>query len=399
MARSLFVALVVVVSGCASHGASGGDRGASTATQALRRGDLDHASKEAGRVLGADPENSHAAAVRALSRYERAMRQLAIDVRTIAVSGAAFGGVNHRYFRSALTEGERELALVDADLAIVDRDERCALDLCLACWERDWNANGRIDESDRLLFQVERDADGNPIPEADPRRKPTFRFDHGDVSWARAFVAFQRAIIDFVLAYDGGDLDGVLATGSKKRVVRIRLLHPERVRAAREQLWMGLRRSRAARAAYLAETDDEREWMPNPRQKNHPLPMPVDDALYETWDAVIGDLERLLDSREGLSVAELQALDHGRSSPRAKGYLDFGRLLSDPRDIVIDLDALEAAEKRGAVDGMMKSTFGRSYVRSMRPSPLIGRLRRMKGEVDRGDESLERKLRYLLWIN
>jgi len=399
MPRWLSVALAVVSFGCASHGVSTGDRAATKATQALRRGDLGRANEEAARALGADPENSNAAAVRALTRYERAMRQLSLDVRTTAVSGAAFGAVNHRYFRSALTEGEQQLALVDADLAIVDRDERFALDLCLACWERDWNANGRVDESDRLLFQIERDADGNPIPASDPRRKPRFRFDRGDVSWARAFVAFQRALIDFVLAYDFGDLDGVLPTHSKKRVVRIRLLHPERVQAAREQIWMGLRRSRAARAAYLAETDDEREWMPNPRQKDHPLPMPVDDALYETWDAVIGDLERLLDSREGLSVAELEALDQHRSSTRARGYLDLGSLLSEPRDIVIDLGALEAADNRGDVDGMMKSAFGASYERSMRPSPLIGRLRRMQGEVDRGQESLEQKLRYLFWIN
>jgi hypothetical protein len=35
----------------------------------------------------------------------------------------------------------------------------------------------------------------------------------------------------------------------------------------------------------------------------------------------------------------------------------------------------------------------------MKPSPLPRRLERMKGEVERGDESLERKLRYLLWVN
>lgn len=37
--------------------------------------------------------------------------------------------------------------------------------------------------------------------------------------------------------------------------------------------------------------------------------------------------------------------------------------------------------------------------REIAHSPLLGRLQRMKGEIDRGHESLERKLRYLLWLN
>jgi hypothetical protein len=35
----------------------------------------------------------------------------------------------------------------------------------------------------------------------------------------------------------------------------------------------------------------------------------------------------------------------------------------------------------------------------MRPSGLPKRLERMHHEVERGEERLERKLRYLLWLN
>jgi hypothetical protein len=35
----------------------------------------------------------------------------------------------------------------------------------------------------------------------------------------------------------------------------------------------------------------------------------------------------------------------------------------------------------------------------MLPSKLIGRITRMKKEIDRGEESVERKLRYLFWLN
>jgi hypothetical protein len=39
------------------------------------------------------------------------------------------------------------------------------------------------------------------------------------------------------------------------------------------------------------------------------------------------------------------------------------------------------------------------YRDKMKPSPLIGRLSRMKNEVEHGKESAERKLRYLFWLN
>jgi hypothetical protein len=47
----------------------------------------------------------------------------------------------------------------------------------------------------------------------------------------------------------------------------------------------------------------------------------------------------------------------------------------------------------------MKVVFGEYYRTDIKPSPLAGRLQRMKGEVDRGQEGLSRKLRYLFWLN
>ena len=46
-----------------------------------------------------------------------------------------------------------------------------------------------------------------------------------------------------------------------------------------------------------------------------------------------------------------------------------------------------------------RDLLGEGYVEQMRPSPLITRLMRMRDEIERGQESFERKLRYLLWLN
>ena len=39
------------------------------------------------------------------------------------------------------------------------------------------------------------------------------------------------------------------------------------------------------------------------------------------------------------------------------------------------------------------------YVDRMKPSPLVARLARMRRDIERGDDSFGRKLRYLLWLN
>jgi hypothetical protein len=264
----------------------------------------------------------------------------------------------------------------------------------------DWTGSGQITDFDRHLLEIELDAKGEPLPEGDPRRRPVFRFDAGDLSWAQAFLYFQRALVQLLLAYEWTEGAGVMRSWERKesRLV-IRLREPARVKAARDLILKGLEQADHARVTYLAETDDDREWLPNPRQKSHPLPLPVDQALYETWAGVITDLRRLLKGEEGLGVAALAQLgDHQWKDP-PRGYLDIGKMLDTPRDIVLELDEARRLEDSAEIERTLERVFGDTYVRSMKPSPLIDRLRRMKREMTSGEETLERKLRYLFWLN
>jgi hypothetical protein len=400
-ARWAWVALAALATGCAAPTLEQRHVAATPAVNALRDGAFDDAGKHAEQSLASDARNPQARFVRAVVRYKKTMHQLSLDIRTVVIGGVVGGALNHKYMRATLEQGESDLASVEEDLSEVASHKGTSIELCIACWEIDWNNNGRVDNRDRTLMQIEQDADGRPIPEEDPRRKPTFRFDDGDVAWARAFVSFQRAAIDLVLAYDWSGIDASVAERHRdvpSKIV-IKLAHRDRIDAARKRLLEGLERSDESRRLYLAETDDDREWVPNPRQQSHPLPMPVNQALYDTWEAVVGDLQRMVKGDEGLSVSELAQLgDHQWKNP-PKGYLDVGRMLSHPKDIVLELRDLERLERANDVEGMLSSVLGEYYRKSMTPSPLIGRLQRMKGEVDRREETIERKLRYLFWIN
>lgn len=375
------------------------------AVSALRDGRFDEAEHKALAALQQENRNAQAHIVAAISRYRRVMDQLTTDMMTI-VSGAMARGINRQYLRFALDGADQDLEAVEAHLAMASRDPEVTLELCLACWNEDWNRNGRIDDRDMLLFQVEYDANGQPLTENDPRRKPTFRFDHGDVCWARAMLNFQRSLLNVILAYhipDPRESFERLAPGegSQPRFI-VKLKHPERIHKARDLILAGTDQADRARRAYLAEIDDRDEWVPNPRQKNHPMPLPVGEELYQTWEEILSDLRNVILGEEGVPVSDVAQLgDHQWENPPG-GFIDVKKLFQEPGDIIIDvsnLKRLNREQSRDNVEAVLKDIFGEKYRKSMKPTRLVERLLRMKGEIDRGEESFERKIRYLLWLN
>jgi hypothetical protein len=377
------------------------------AVSLLQASRFDEAEAKAREILGKEPANAQANAVAAIATYQRTMHQLVQDVVAIAMTAIQTHMVNQQYLKYAVGQADAGLGVVEKLLAAAGGDSNFALDLCLACWRIDWNHDGRINGRDEAFFQIEQDAEGHELPAKDPRRNPTFRFDVGDIHWARAMVMFQHAALNIVTAYDLSVLEKFLSLESQREwpeAFALRLSDRARIKRAKALILDGLAAAELSRQLCLAETDDVNEWVPNPRQKNHPLPLPVDDALYQTWGEILGDVVRLVQGQEGLNIAELAQLgDHHWKTP-PRGFLDIGQLLDQPADIVIKTKTVEGlgnvrADDPAAIERLLVEIFGDKYRMSMKPSPLLGRLRRMKGEIERGHESLERKLRYLLWLN
>ncbi len=367
----------------------------------LQAAAFEEAGAEAQAVLAKDPKNSQARVVAAMTHYKKTMHNFIRDMMTNITGMMAARSINHRYIKWSLDQTDKELARVEAHLAVAADDPGFHLALCLACWEYDWNHSGRVDDRDRMLLQVEQDAEGQSIPKDDPRRKPTFRFDHGDLYWARAMIAFQRAAMNLGMAYQLPDFDAFNRL-QRESVLTIRMVDKARVLAARDLILAGLAHADRSRLLYLAETDDQGEWFPNPKQHNHPLPLPVDQALYDTWAGVLGDLQKLLRGEEGISVVEAAQLgDHQWADPPT-GFVNVAKLFTAPGDITLNLKNLEAVDRnrsKADVERVLTDILGDKYVPSMKPSGILARFARMKSELERGEDSLERKLRYLLWVN
>ncbi len=367
---------------------------------ALQASKFDDAARQAIAVLATDPGNARAAAVRAIAGYIAAADHGFADLDRLVKHAEDFRVIDSPEMRKLGQTFLDQLAAVDRDLAVVAGDPGFALDLCLACWQHDWNHSGEIDRRDARVFELEDDGKGGEFPEGDPRRRPTFRFDVGDADWARAMISFQRALGELVMAYQWSTLGEAFAGHDQGPVVTIKLLDKARVTRARELILAGLAAADRSRAAYLAEIDDDREWLPSPRQQHHPLPFPVDDALYQTWAGVIGDVRGMLESRDGLSIKQAAVLIHGPVAAAVfpDAYVDFGKLLAEPHDFVIDFGVING-KGPAAIDSFLRGVLQSGYRTGMHASPLVQRLARMKADFEHGADTVEHKLRYLLWLN
>lgn len=378
------------------------EQDAQPALAALQAARFEEARTLATEALARNQDNPRAAAVSALSLYRLALHDLWGDVLTVAASAAASAMMradflNRDYVDFAVKRADDRLTELDGLLAVAEQDPGFSLELCPACWEVDWNRDDQVDERDRHLLEIELDAGGAPLPEGDPRRRPTFRFDQADVVWLRALVAFQRAALALADAYDP-NLPAITRGRAKDFILKLR--EPKKVEKARGLILAGLGLAGRCRTLVLAETDDDREWLPNPRQRSHAMPLQVDDALFETWAGVLDDATRLVTGEQGVSVAQLAQLGHrGHLDDPPQGFVDLGALLTRSHDLVLAGDDVDHPGDRAKVEAALGRLLGSAYRPTMTPSPLLQRLERMRKELDAHHDTLERKLRYLLWLN
>lgn len=407
MIRALALSLLTLT-GCAGISAARRaelDAEAQPAVTALQAAQFEQAQSLADAVLSKSKDNSRAAAVSAIARFRRTAHDLVGDATTLVasfVASALLRGdvVNQDFLDFALERADKRLADIDALLATAEKDDGFSLELCLACWKVDWNRSGELDDFDERLFEVELDANGEPFALDDPRRRPTFRFDVADVTWLRALVHFQRAALAVGLAYD----PNVTWRTRNAGTMTLKLRDGKKLLAARDLILAGLTHAERCRDAVLVERDDDREWVPNPKQKSSALPYPVDDALFDTWKGVLVDLRALVKSEQGLDLAKLAQLGDRRWKNPPPGFLDVGAFFSQPRDYVVTEEHLRRVNRMhrqdpGQLSEVLGQILGPSYKSAMPPSPMVDRLQRISREVDAGEETIERKLRYLLWLN
>jgi hypothetical protein len=114
--------------------------------------------------------------------------------------------------------------------------------------------------------------------------KPVIKLDQSDVYWAAAYLNFAEAALNLVLSYN-------LDPQSKDVVV----LHDEKRVATKAypRLLEGIATSRKLRESLLKETDNDHEWIANPKQTNTSFPLVMDAQSFATWDALLEHMDSL----------------------------------------------------------------------------------------------------------
>lgn len=122
-------------------------------------------------------------------------------------------------------------------------------------------------------------------------------------------MRFNRPLISDILAYI--------------HLWRFDLAEPKRMQAALAHLEAMQVQAKAMWKYYLAETDDDHEWIPNPNQTGV-LEVKVTQEMLDTWQAVLDEA--------GLVLQGKKLIPFWRGKPGKQG-VNFRRIFTEPRKV------------------------------------------------------------------
>ncbi len=236
--------------------------------------------------------------------------------------------ITYEKWRAVLQTLFDDLSKADALLAegaAADAKGDVKLNLDLMKIRMDLNSDGKASdaESFRAILQaLSRGAEPSSPPDL------TFAFDKADLLWLRGYIHFLTASAQFGLAVDFEEsfnktahayfpraglpmsqelLAPAMASGFVDNSVgdAIAMVHllnwqvtdPARLKDVRTRLATMATLSRESWAAARAESDNDKEWLPNARQTGR-WGMDVDDATIDGWLTVMGEFEAVLDGKK-----------------------------------------------------------------------------------------------------
>lgn len=155
-------------------------------------------------------------------------------------------------------------------------------------------------------------------------------FDRGDVAWLRGYCHLLMALAEIGLAHDGSELfdctahiffarpetpHTFLTEPNRRRalydlgdgvdlidiiafvhLIRLPVEEPARMTAALAHLQQMVALSRESWKYVLAETDDDHEWIPSPKQTGM-LGIPVGHDMVESWREFLDEADELLSGK------------------------------------------------------------------------------------------------------
>ena len=335
--------LAVVVGLSAANRCRAGEDVSAKLAEYLKQGQFDVAEKSLQDHIAADPQHHQARFALGFVQVLSAIEQLGQDQYQYGAMNGELSNVpvfrlpipinpnpeevTYTQVRQVFLHLQTRMLSAEAELAKVDVQQDVKLSIDLMAIRLDLNGDGKCEdkESFQSIFSVaNRQRPGTAAAEM------KVFFDSGDVPWLRGYCHFLCAVCDIMLAYDHQQMfdvagrlvypkalqprvnDEPLDVGPKANsdftrqimdaiaaihMANFPLKEPKRMSSAREHLLEMIRTSRQSWALIEAETDNDQEWLPNPKQTGV-LRVPVTREFIDGWKGVLTEMEDLLEGRK-----------------------------------------------------------------------------------------------------
>ncbi len=258
----------------------------------------------------------------ALYRYGlRSERGQRLDTRLPVPSNPEPEALTYTAARQILQDLITDLQKVETTLAAI-RDEQIKLPLRVGLIRLDLDSDGK--PNDRFLTLLSHYVTGTRNVPKD--QDLLIVFDRSDVSWLRGYCHLLTALAEIALAHDGQELfdctahifftkvdtphkflneksdrvlydlgDGLdlIDVIAYIHLIRLPVKEPARLKAALGHLEQMLALSKESWTFILAETDDEYEWIPNPKQKAA-IGVPVSKEMIDSWLEFVEEAQAIL---------------------------------------------------------------------------------------------------------
>lgn len=283
-------------------------------------------------------------------RTEDAFRGLPAPIRKMLAQKPNPKTISYADMRQMLQTWVDDLKAAEKTLSAI-KDSNVQLPLHVGLIKVDLTGTGKPVDATFLLGQID-----TPV-EQEKVAAFIIDFDRGDADWLAGYCNFLSAWGEVLLAIDGQEifnctahlffekvdtpypflLEGPRNFDSLRRfnrplisdilafihLWRFELKEPERMKTALAHLEDMQRHAKSMWKYYLAETDNENEWIPNPQQTGV-LEIKVTQEMVDTWLVVLDEAGEVLQGKK--------LIPFWRGKPGTQG-VNLRRVFTEPRKI------------------------------------------------------------------
>ncbi|PZV16462.1 MAG: hypothetical protein DCF20_08075 [Pseudanabaena sp.] len=243
-----------------------------------------------------------------------------------------------------------DLATVRTTLEPI-KDQNLKLALRLGLVRLDFDGNGKAYDKE-MLWQIFNSITGAGVTEKEAQQF-LIAFDRGDTLWLQGYTHVLGAIGEFLRAYDSRELFAACAhmffqnvdtphkfliTSRRKspddysnsffegvdlvsaiHLAKFPLVEPQRMTTILNHMKSVISLSRESWKSILAETDNDREWIPNPKQKSVIPAVLVTEEMVKSWLRSLDEINSILDGKKNIPFWRDDKLS-----------IDFARIFTEP---------------------------------------------------------------------